>query len=47
MTDAGCLPGPQEYHLAVAAHALQGSVDGMLEVLNEQHKHGGRALLQT
>ena len=47
MAAARCPPGPQEYHLAAAGYALAGDVDGVLDVMEEQHKRGGLALLET
>jgi hypothetical protein len=40
-------PGPREFHIAVAAHALAGDATGALRVMQDQHARGGRALFET
>jgi hypothetical protein len=43
----GYPPGPREFHIAVAAHALAGDAAGALRVMQDQHARGGRALFET
>ena len=43
----GYPPGPREFHIAVATHALAGDAVGALRVMQDQHARGGRALFET
>ena len=43
----GYPPGPREFHIVVAAHALAGDAAGALRVMQDQHARGGRALFET
>lgn len=47
MSEAGCPPGPVEYHAGVAACALSGELLDALALVQDQHARGGRALFET
>jgi hypothetical protein len=47
MSAQGFSPEPREYHCAVAVCALLGDVNSALEIMQQQHARGGRALPET